>query len=195
MWIEIIGLPGVGKTTSIEQAITHITKTHKIVSSVQPTLAQRIYFRYLYIFRFKSQINHSKLAQKLAYRASFRLWAKQTDSIFFYDSGMLQVVIEHLIETNFENIDIISNMLPNLMQAQSLVFFKDNVEDIVKREYTRKARRFNLSQQDLINRYKRAHEFIEGQIMSQIACPYVLDASKCTKTQLIDILERSKCEK
>lgn len=195
MWIEVIGLPGVGKTTAIESSITYISKAHRIVKSDDSTLAQKIYAKYLYIFRFKHQINHSKLAQKLAYRASFRLWAQQADKIFFYDSGMLQVVIEHLIDTNFEDADIIAPIMPHLTQAQSLVFFNDYIENIVKREYAREVRRFNLSQQDLIDRYERAHKFIENQIVPHIAYFYVVDASKDAKAQLLNILERSKHEK
>ena len=191
MWVEVIGLPGVGKTTLLGRYLTKIAKTHCIVKSNNPTIAQKLYTKYLYFSQFKHRFKNAKLEKKLAYRAGFRLFKKKKN-IFFYDSGLLQVLIEHLIETDFDDLQVSMSIRPHLAVSQAVIFFKDNIEDIIRREYNREARRFNLSEKELNVRYIRAQKIIENEILPYIPNVYLVEVANFTEEELINIFENSK---
>ena len=167
MWVEIIGLPGVGKTTTIERSLPFIAKTHAIVKSNAPGIMHRLYAKYIYITRYKGRFDNRQLEKKLAYRTGLRLWIKKTDNVLFYDSGILQVIIEHLIANNFTDMKKILAVIRNLPVCDTVIFFKDDIADIVDREYMRQSRCFDLSREELRKRYLLAQDVMENEMPAQ----------------------------
>lgn len=167
MWIEIIGLPGVGKTTLVETNMSSIVKSYRIVKSNSNSILQKIICRILLFGFYSYRIEDRGLARKLAYRHSLRFFQKRSDNILFYDSGMVQVIIENLIETNFSNKDEKISILSYLIAPNKIIFLTDDIESIVHREINRRKRRFGFDLMETIRRYKKAQFLIENEMLSK----------------------------
>ncbi|MEZ5902361.1 MAG: hypothetical protein R3D88_03505 [Alphaproteobacteria bacterium] len=165
MWIEVIGLPGVGKTTMIEKNIVIIENNYKIIKSDKSKIFQKIFTKIIYHFYFSLISNDKKLSQKLAYRYGFRLFKRKEENLFFFDSGILQVFLESLIEEDFKNQDTVLKLRSKIPNSNKIIYLKDNLNDIVFREINRSCSRFNLSQKETLKRYKQAEEFIEKELL------------------------------
>ena len=168
MWYELIGLPGVGKTTLIEKNIDIISTSYFIVRSKKQSLIERLATRLLYLTKYRPSIQDERLAAKLAYRHSFRTHLSKKKDIFFYDSGLLQVVLEYFIETHSPNLKICEKALENIHLPDQLLFLQDDVSEIVKRELQRRPRRFKMSEKELQNKYFLGQEFIENTLLSKV---------------------------
>lgn len=183
MWIEVIGLPGVGKTTIIERHLPLIRETHAVVQSRTAGILQRLYTKYLYFTFYRRRTRNIKLAKKLAYRAGFRLFKRQADNVFFYDSGTLQVIIEHLIESDFSDSDMTLPMIRDCIAAQTVIFFQDDIAEIIHREYNRQPRRFDFSKEELESRYIRAQKVIEESVLPHVPNVYSIKISNFSEEQ------------
>lgn len=165
-WIESIGLPGAGKSTLTIKHSDAIREQYKLVESRSYNKINSLYT----IIASKiiaSQIGGDwKLAQKLAYRLSFRWHRKRREKIFFFDSGLAQVILENLIETDFSVMDLKLNWLSQARLSSTLLYFHDDIDAILSREAGRADRRFpDINESELHKRYHRAQTAIEQQII------------------------------
>ncbi len=181
MWIEVIGLPGVGKTTIIEQNRYNIIADFKIIKSDDSALAQKIMARIFYNCRYKFLTNDASLAKKLAYRHSFRFFENKATNIFFYDSGLIQVILENLIETNFTNSKEKLALLNKIPLPQKVIFMTDTLEDIVAREINRTASRFQLNALETSSRYKIADKLIKDEVLHKVDFVYTIHSQDTEK--------------
>ena len=168
MWIELIGLPGTGKTTMVEQNSSAIRSYYKIVRSDNASIVQRVIAKLLYHFRYKSLTESNALAKKLAYRHSFRFFESRNKDIFFYDSGVMQVILENLIETNFATQEQVLALMSEIPLPDKAIFITDEIEDIALREVNRTTPRFNLTLSETIKRYKIAHQITEQELLHKV---------------------------
>ena len=169
MWIEVIGLPGVGKTTLIKKGLPTISGHYQIVQSNSPSFFQKIIHRILFFGFYGSRLKDIALANKLAYRHSFRLFKSQNEPVFFYDSGLLQVFIENLVETDFECVEQKLQLWNKLPRPDKIIFLTDDVEAVVQREVGREKRRFQLDVPNMLERYRKAQLFIEQYLLDDMS--------------------------
>ncbi len=165
MWIEVIGLPGVGKTTLIKKGLPVISEHYQVVQSNSPSFLQKIVHRVLFFGFYRARLRDIALANKLAYRHSFRFFKSQNERVFFYDSGLFQVVIENLIETDFECVEQKMWLLNKLSRPGRIIFLKDDVEAVVQREIGREKRRFQFDSSNMLERYRNIQSFIELNLL------------------------------
>ena len=168
MWIEVIGLPGVGKTTMIEKNISFIQKNYTIIESKSPSLYQRLIAKILYYMHYRNKIQDQNLSLKLAYRHSFRFSKSKSGNIFFYDSGMIQIILENLIETNFERAKQKLEILSQIPLPHHLIYIEDSLNNIVEREVKRPESRFNLEFSETKRRYQHALKIIEKELLQSV---------------------------
>ena len=162
MWIEVLGLPGVGKTTLIEKSLDTISQYHEVVESRKTRITQRILARLYNRIYFSRHLRDKALAQKLAYRMSFRPLNISKTNVFFYDSGVAQVLLENLIEHNFDGQKTKMALLKKLPLPGCLIVIEEDIETAVNREISRQARRYEIEESVLLQRYKTAQECIEA---------------------------------
>lgn len=163
MWVEMIGLPGVGKTTLIEKNIGEIQKQYKIIKSSKYSLYNSILTKMNYL-RYFTSLSDKKLLKKLCYRLSFRQLPKSSN-VFFYDSGLIQVVLENLIETDFKDADAKINFLKKLPLPDCIIYLEDNTQHAVKNELERPNRLYSYDEKELNHRYEKTVSVIEKQLL------------------------------
>ncbi len=168
MWIEVIGLPGVGKTTLIENNSSSIPKSYKIIRSNQARLLQRIVSKLYLIFIFGPILKNQRAAQKLAYRMGFRVFEDKNSYVFFYDSGILQAVLENILEREFQNVDRNLAVMPHLSMPDKVIYIKDDIQKIVEREKGRQNPRFDFNFNETIRLYELAEKFIEKELLQHV---------------------------
>lgn len=173
MRIEVIGLPGVGKTTLIHQYMNEICDLYTVIESKKPSLLQRIITKTLYYSYYKRQLNDKSLAKKLAYRHGFQIF--NSNNVFLFDSGILQVFIENLIETNFTNIDQKINFISKVPLPEKLLFLHDDIHRIIHREMNRTPRRFKIDFAETKKRYTKAEQIIKTVILKKIDHTQIID--------------------
>ena len=171
MWIEVIGLPGVGKTTLIEKNFVLVNKNYTVVTSRTPTKIHSFLKRFYYHFHCGRVLNGKKLAKKLAYRLSFRFLKSRSQNIFFFDSGLLQVVLEDLIKTNFEDQDAIVTFLKSFL-PDKLIYVEDDVHAILNRVTDRLPKHFEIEDKELEKRYIKAQKIVEEELLPMIPIVY-----------------------
>lgn len=184
MWIEVLGLPGVGKTTAISRLLAEGAIMANVIRSDSPSLSQRIYAKFLYIFLYRRLCGIKSLAQKLAYRHSFRLFLSRDDHVLFFDSGLLQVLLEYIIQEDAPDFDTIERILNKIKFSNRVILLTDNLEDIVNREYLRTSRRYSFAEDDLKQRYKEALTYIEQMLISQLQSSVIIEISTNDDKQL-----------
>ena len=167
MWVEVVGLPGVGKTTMIEACHSFISSHYKVVESRKPSFLQRIIAKYL-LFTYRKRTYDGNLAKKIAYRHSFRFLEKRTQPLFFYDSGIIQVILENLIETNFNDQKNKINLLHSLPLPDKVIVLQDNEHNIAEREVNRTRSRFKMDLSETVERYIKAQKLIEDTLLCKI---------------------------
>lgn len=161
MIVEVIGLPAVGKTTLIDANFHDIMNSYKIVSSRTYSVMNSILTRLYYHFFYKNLCQDKKLAHKISYRMSFRTFLWEQQNYFFYDSGIYQVLVESLIENNFENITNVQKILAKVRCADEIIYIKASVQEAAEREIKRRERRYPaLEKDDLLKRYAVLEEMI-----------------------------------
>ena len=192
MWLELIGLPGVGKTTLIENNLRFIESEFKILESSAPTLIQRGTAKTLYGLGYRKEVSDQKLAKKIAYRDSFRFFLSRNERIFFYDSGLMQVLLEYFIEENEPDIQMLKRVTELVTLPSAIILLKDDVKKIVEREYSRRPRRFKMNKLELIQRYQSAENFIETFLFQRIQNTHNIVASSKSGSEFQQILKK-KC--
>jgi hypothetical protein len=172
MWLEFVGLPGVGKTTIINKNLPILSECFKIVESRNPRIFNKVLSRVLYFLRFKYIVNDPQLGKKLAYRASLRFRSRNSD-ILFFDSGIIQVILENLIQSNLKDIENKLMVLKMFQLPHIVIFIQDDIEKIIDREMLRHERRFNLSRKKLAQRYQQSETIIKSFLnltVKQVIC-------------------------
>ena len=171
MWIEVIGLPGVGKTTLIKKNLVWVNKNYTVVTSRTPTRIHSFLRRFYYHFHCGRVLNGKKLAKKLAYRLSFRFLKSRSQNIFFFDSGLLQIVLEDLIKTNFEDQEAKVTFLKSFL-PDKLIYVEDDVHAILNRVTDRLPKRFEIEDKELEKRYIKAQKIVEEELLPMIPIVY-----------------------
>jgi len=167
MWIEVVGLPGVGKTTFIDRNLHLIQENFEVITSRSPTHWNLIAARLYYHLSFKWYLKDKSLARKLAHRSSFRFQSRARNMLF-YDSGLIQVVLENLIQTNFEGKREKINLLKRLKLPDRVIYVQDDLGVVLERELNRCPRRFPFDRYDLHCRYLRTQEILERELLSLV---------------------------
>lgn len=162
MWVELVGLPGVGKSTWVERHRAAIQRRFRVVVSRRAGPLVPLIERAQYHLRLRWRTADRELARKLAWRAAFRAFLRRGTDVFFQDSGMVQVVLENLIGTGFADLAAKESLLARLRPADALLVLEDDPAAVLGRELGRTPRRFNLAPPDLAARYERAAGWIGG---------------------------------
>ena len=161
-WTEIIGLPGVGKTEYLTKNLERLNKKFDIIKSNKPTYLQQI--RYLIVFYSSlKSIDDKNFIKKISYRISFRPILNNKKKLF-YDSGIFQVLLENLIESDFKEVEKKLIFLEKFTLPSNLILVHDKIDKIVEREIKRKNRRFQFNKTELTKRYKKGFEIIKKKI-------------------------------
>jgi hypothetical protein len=165
--IECLGLPGVGKTTFLNKM--DLTEYH-VIYSKNPDLLTRLKFKaFLFILFLMIIIKGWKIEKniikKLAYRLSFRV-KKSNKSILYFDSGLVQVFLEHIIQNQVSNhkdyLKLLEYILRPYSKTLTIYIFESEIEKIISRELKRPSRRFNnLNNEQLIREYNNCKSFFE----------------------------------
>lgn len=165
-WTEIIGLPGVGKTKYLNENREKLEKKFHIINSKNQSFFKKIKY-FLYFITISNILDDKLLLKKLSYRLSMRpTFSKR--KVLFNDSGIFQVLIENLIETNFKEVNKKINLFCKFTIPGNIILINDDLKDIINREMNRKKRRFNFEKIDLTKRYKKAIVFIQKKISKKI---------------------------
>lgn len=162
MEIECLGLPGVGKTTFLKKIDLN---KYNVIYSKNPSFLARLKFK-VYLLKLYSitklkgwKIEVSTL-NKLAYRLSFRV-KKSKKSTLYFDSGLVQVFLEHIINNQIRNYDDYLDLLEHTLRPYSktleVYIFESKIEKIILRELNRPIRRFNnFNYEQLRNEYNNS---------------------------------------
>ncbi len=162
MWVEMVGLPGAGKTTLINNNLDHVSKHFEITESKHASILQKIYAKTLYYLFIAPKLDDKKLAKKLSYRLAFRLFKPRSATVFFFDSGVAQLILENLLETNFKDKQAKLELLQKFGLSDTVIIVSDGISAVIKRELTRTDRRFQFDEAQLQKLYKNAEESIEN---------------------------------
>jgi len=190
MWVEVIGLPGVGKTTLIQKCRKEISAQYQVIESKHQNIVERIVTKMLSIFVYRSLLGKTKFAKKLSYRHGFRALRPSRKNIFFFDSGVCQLLIEHLIEEDFHNAEISLNAIEKAGFPDHIVYLKDDLQSVIEREMHRNPRRFDLSADEIQERYQKAQKWIENELLQKIAF-----VDTITPENNLDLIKVLDCEK
>lgn len=164
-WVEAVGLPGVGKSTIMNKHYDFLEKRYKIIESRRHNKLNSLYTVIISHF-IGAGLPDKVLAKKLAYRLSFRWHRQRHKNLLFFDSGLAQVVLENLIESNFKDEDIKLDWLKNSLLSDTVLYFYDESDAILTRETNRTDKRFPDIPEALIkNRYRQAETVIEQKII------------------------------
>lgn len=186
MIVEVIGLPAVGKTTLIESNPGIIEEKLRVISSRKHNLVNSVLTRLYYHMMYKHLTNDELLARKISYRMSFRTFLARSKRYFFFDSGIYQVLIESLIDNNFSNIEDIQKILKKIRHPCKVIYIKESVDAIVDREMSRTKRRFDIDQEELVNRYNVLEDMIEKKVLFSHSNMYIVTASEFM--QMMDVI-------
>lgn len=167
MMVECIGLPGVGKTTSLQSQTKVLSASFKFVDSRTSHVLNSLLSVALFHMWLRWAVRDLKLARKLAYRMSFRfLNIFSARPVLFFDAGVAQVVLENLIESNFEDADRKIEFLKKLRpRPDVLIYVYDDLEDVLARESGRQSPRFGMEAGELRIRYGKAVDLIEKRLL------------------------------
>lgn len=190
MWVEVIGLPGVGKTTLIEKHLSEIEKSYKIVQSRKQNFLEKIATKLLYYFKYKPLFGTNAFAKKLAYRHGFRVFQNKSQNIFFFDSGIYQLLLENVIETEYADAGKKLSVIKYIQQPNKIIYVKEKLNVIIKRELNRAPRRFDLDEKKLETTYKTALEWLENELLQNIE--FIDTIAPENDLELIEALTREK---
>ena len=165
-WTEIIGLPGVGKTRYLNENRDKLERKFTIINSKNQSFFEKIKY-FLYFIRISNNLDDKLLLKKLSYRLSMRPTFNKR-KVLFDDSGIFQVLIENLIETDFKEVNKKINLFCKFTIPGNIILINDDLKDIINREMGRKKRRFTFKKTDLTKRYKQALKFIQEKISKKI---------------------------
>ncbi len=173
-WIEIVGLPGVGKTTLIEKHLAYIKSRRQVVESRRPSFIQRVVAKLYFLLWAKQVFLREVVARSVAYRLSFRSLLKDSAPVLFYDSGVIQLVLETMIEYGQD--EGLVRVLNSMKLPSTLLYLTDDLDRIIERELARQARRYpDLTGEELRARYKAAEEMLKTKVFALIPHVHVVD--------------------
>jgi GTPase SAR1 family protein len=165
--IECLGLPGVGKTTFLNKM--YLGDYH-VIYSKNPDILTRVkikacLLKLYWIIIIKGWKIEKNIIKKLAYRLSFRL-KRSKKCILYFDSGLVQVFLEHIIYNQIINYKDYLELLEFILRPYSktliIYIFESEIEKIISRELNRPSRRFyNLSKEQLRDGYNNSISFFE----------------------------------
>ena len=165
-WTEIIGLPGVGKTRYVKKNLNKLKKQYHIIDSKNHSYFVR--FKYLFFFlKLFNLLDDKRFLKKISYRLSVRPLFN-ANKVLFYDSGILQVLVENLIESNFYQLEKKLNLFYKFSLPGNVIFIEDNLKNIIDREINRRKRRFKINKKELTVRYSKALKFIQEKLIKEI---------------------------
>ena len=125
-WTEIIGLPGVGKTKYLNENRNKLEKEFHIINSKNQSFFKKIKYL-LYFITISNILDDKLLLKKLSYRLSMRpTFSKR--KVLFNDSGIFQVLIENLIETNFKEVNKKINLICKFTIPGNIILINDNLK-------------------------------------------------------------------
>ncbi|MCB9991203.1 MAG: AAA family ATPase [Rhodospirillales bacterium] len=164
--VEVVGLPGCGKTTYIRAQMAQISQYYTVVESRKRTLASRLRTRLgAIVLRKRYPDLPDDFIQKLSYRLSFRLSRHKDACVFYFDSGFCQFALEYLIATDFKDRLAVLEALKGLPVPDALIYMYDDPDAVIDREMQRPARRYpDLDRAELARRYKKAEEVLKEGI-------------------------------
>lgn len=166
-WIEIAGLPATGKTTLIKKHSAVLHKKFCVVESRHPTIFHRILAK-LYLHGWLRWImRDKKLAGALAYRLSFRSLLLGTKPVLFYDSGIVQFILEAVIAGTEDEKPLLQVL--DCFAPDRIVYLTDNIDAVIAREMNRATRRFpDMDAKMLKERYEKAEELLKTRVFPLI---------------------------
>lgn len=176
-WVEIIGLPGCGKTTFVRNNMDYIQAHYHVVESRSPTVLSRIRTR------LAPRLNDlpADLAHKIAYRLSFRPLLSPAKPLFLFDAGFYQLILEYLIKTDFADADKLMDALKALPVAGKLIHAYGDLDTALERELQRPDRRYPaLDKAALAASYKKAEEVMEKHIFPLARAVYPANLAEVT---------------
>lgn len=114
------------------------------------------------------------VARSVAYRLSFRSLLKDSAPVLFYDSGVIQLVLETMIEYGQD--EGLVRVLNSMKLPSTLLYLTDDLDRIIERELARQARRYpDLTGEELRARYKAAEEMLKTKVFALIPHVHVVD--------------------
>ena len=183
MWVEIVGLPGVGKTTFVRSNSPFLSNYFELLESRKPSILRLLFCKALYFVYFWKRIGDIRFEKKMAYRAAFR-YLKNDRHILFYDSGIIQVLFENLIESKGENFASKYELVKKLKLPDVVLYITDDIDAVVEREFTRPKRRFSFSREELKKRYIAIEKDLLSMLNGCVDQVILIDSSKHSKDEV-----------
>lgn len=176
-WVEIMGLPGVGKTDIISKSVENLRSKYHIFKSDKSNI-HKYFFHLFFYSKYKRKINDENLTWKISYRKSLHIFHNRRRPTLFFDSGLAQIFLENLIESNFSSRDQKLRCAATLIRSDTVVVIRDDLARILTREMTREKRRFNIDYWELKKRYEEAEKIMFEQIIPLFDNVVVVDLEK-----------------
>lgn len=168
MWVEVVGLPGVGKTTFVQRNLPAIRRRFDVVTSWDPPWTNWPEKKLRYALWYRWAVEDRDLARKVAYRASFRPLRRSRD-VFFFDSGIVQSVLENLIATRFDDVPGKTALLTGRCLPDVAIYLRDDPEEAARRELARADRHgFTDDTDEQTKLFAEAREVLEDDILPRI---------------------------
>ena len=172
MWVEVSGLPGVGKTTFVNRHLVEIQEHFQIISSNSSSVWTQVISQLIYTLSYQKIVDDKSLGQKLAYRSSFRIGRRRRSNSFFRDSGIIQSLLENLIVTNFKNKKEKIELIRRTKLPDIVLYVQDNLTISLEREFNRPHRRFSFDRDELYSRYRKAEVVVEEELLPLVGKIY-----------------------
>ena len=174
MWVEMAGLPGVGKTVLANRHLVEIQDQFQIIKSSSSSLWNQSLSHLIYTLSYQKVVDDKSLCQKLAYRSSFRIGRRRRTDRFFWDSGIIQPLLENLIVTNFKDKKEKIELIRRTKLPDVVLYIRDNLTISLERELNRPHRRFPFDRNELYSRYRKAEVVIEEELLPLVSTIYKL---------------------
>jgi hypothetical protein len=174
MWVEITGLPGVGKTVLVNRHLVEIQEQFQIIRSNSSSVWTQVLSHLIYTLSYQKIVDDKSFCQKLAYRSSLRIGRRRRTNCFFWDSGIIQPLLENLIVTNFKNKKEKIELIRRTKLPDIVLYIQDNLTISLERELNRPHRRFPFDCNELYSRYRKAEVVIEEELLPLVSKIYKL---------------------
>ena len=169
MRIEIIGLPGVGKTHIYNLVCKRHSDSFKYFSNNVKSVRLDSLYDYLFYFKHPILVFLSNFEKKrddlfISFKriARRRKYILRKNDCVFTDFGIVQPLLEaHILSDTFnERINWVK-LFDEIRMDHCYFIINDTINNIVKREFTRTHRRFDYNKEHLTRKYCKCDELIE----------------------------------